>query len=425
MERIKISSGGNCDFISRLPDPILHQILGLLKIEEAVQTCVLSKRWEHLWTSLSSLNFHCDYDNSEAYGGDEWFVKNEAIYGRFATFVNSLLMRRQSLDLDVFRLFCNKLWSGYEREWVRYAVNHNPRVLDLALTRSLPWCVYTCSSLEELYLTGIYPSDLIVNLPKLRKLTICLADLNSICVKNLLSGCPILEFLQLELCIVRDSVIAHEFLKHLAIINCDIIHEEHHLFINAPCLLSFLYESDVPLPYKTTLNMPSLTSSCLASFADISLEEMATCLHFLTNIELLKLHFKCALDMELSSADLPLELPIFPKLKNVTIVFSMFSCFQMVTWILKSSPNLTKLTILQQEEECLSHSEEDEDEDEDEGSAPSTIVVSPCKKFVIVEVIYRRYNKMVRQVVDSLMDGREEFKNLKIHCRSTRVVNNI
>ncbi|XP_078151304.1 putative F-box/LRR-repeat protein At5g02930 [Carex rostrata] len=287
--RVKISSGGNCDFISRLPDPILHHILGLLNIEEAVQTCVLSKRWEHLWTSLSSLNFHCDYDDSEAYG-DEGFVKMEAINGRFAKFVNSLLMRRQSLDLDVFRLFCHQIWLGYEREWVHYAVNHNPRVLHLTLTRSVPWCVYTCSSLEELYLSdpGIYPSDLIVNLPKLRKLTICWSDLNSIYVKNLLYGCPILELLRLDSCVVRDCVIAHECLKHLAIENCHIIHEEHHLFINAPCLLSFLYEGDLSLPYKTTLNKPSLTSSCLTSFddsADISLEGIATCLHFLTNID--------------------------------------------------------------------------------------------------------------------------------------------
>lgn len=57
METANATSRTNCDFISSLPDHILHDILGFLKTKEAVQTGVLSKRWEHLWTHLPSLNF--------------------------------------------------------------------------------------------------------------------------------------------------------------------------------------------------------------------------------------------------------------------------------------------------------------------------------------------------------------------------------
>ncbi|KAK8579649.1 hypothetical protein V6N12_069963 [Hibiscus sabdariffa] len=37
------------DFISRLPDHILHRIISLLPFESAVGTCFLSTHWKHLW----------------------------------------------------------------------------------------------------------------------------------------------------------------------------------------------------------------------------------------------------------------------------------------------------------------------------------------------------------------------------------------
>ncbi|KAK1372659.1 hypothetical protein POM88_028852 [Heracleum sosnowskyi] len=44
------------DRISKLSDELLVQILSNLDSREAVQTCVLSKRWVHLWTTLPCLN---------------------------------------------------------------------------------------------------------------------------------------------------------------------------------------------------------------------------------------------------------------------------------------------------------------------------------------------------------------------------------
>lgn len=45
------------DRLSNLPDEVLHRILSSLDAKSAVQTCVLSKRWRHVWTSLPVLNF--------------------------------------------------------------------------------------------------------------------------------------------------------------------------------------------------------------------------------------------------------------------------------------------------------------------------------------------------------------------------------
>ncbi|XP_078150087.1 F-box/LRR-repeat protein At2g42730-like isoform X3 [Carex rostrata] len=287
--------------------------------------------------SIPSLNFKLDNNRIG------WFVK----------FVNAVVIRCKPLDLDVFRLSCHKLCSRYEvheRDWICYAVNHNTQVLDLSLYGSMPCYIYTCTSLEELYLNyrNRYSSVQIVNLPNLRKLSISNIACQSY-VKNLRSGCPILEFLRVDTFKFTDCVITDERLKYLAILKCK-IQKEAQLFVSAPNLLSFSYEGELSLPCKTTLNMPSLSSTCLTS-CDLSMikcfEGMTSCLRFLTHVELLELHFEFCRHKELLTSDLSLELPIFPNLKNVTVAFCMFSCFQMVTCILKSSPNLEKLAILQ------------------------------------------------------------------------------
>ncbi|XP_078150002.1 F-box/LRR-repeat protein 25-like [Carex rostrata] len=291
MESVDISSRGNFDFISRLPDPILHNILGLLNTKEAVQTCVLSKRWEHLWTSLSSLNFE--------WKGHLAFLNMTTESVKLGKFVDTFLQRREPLNLDVFRLPCFKFQSMNACQvsnWIRYAVNHNTRVLHITYDGSVPCCIYTCTSLEELYLgfPCIDSSVPIINLPKLRKLTIRYEHLNSGNVKNLLSGCRTLEFLRLDSCFfIECIIISHECLKHLAIVNC--YRDGTSLFINTPNLLSFSYDGKLS---KTTLNMPSLTFASLVrcnSLTNTSSEEFVTFFCSLTNAEFLELHLECSL----------------------------------------------------------------------------------------------------------------------------------
>ena len=45
------------DRISSLPDEILTYILSFLSTRNAVQTCILSKRWINTWTSVPVLEF--------------------------------------------------------------------------------------------------------------------------------------------------------------------------------------------------------------------------------------------------------------------------------------------------------------------------------------------------------------------------------
>ncbi|KAL5725671.1 hypothetical protein ACHQM5_008790 [Ranunculus cassubicifolius] len=48
------------DRISHLPDNILHHILSFLGTEEAVDTCVLSRRWRYIWMGIHTLDFDED-----------------------------------------------------------------------------------------------------------------------------------------------------------------------------------------------------------------------------------------------------------------------------------------------------------------------------------------------------------------------------
>jgi hypothetical protein len=67
------------DRLSTLPDDLLHQILVLLPLIQAVRTCVLSRRWRRFWTQAQILNI---VDNQVDGGGQ---------HGRFVRVVDSIL----------------------------------------------------------------------------------------------------------------------------------------------------------------------------------------------------------------------------------------------------------------------------------------------------------------------------------------------
>ncbi|CAD6341488.1 unnamed protein product [Miscanthus lutarioriparius] len=71
------SSTGGPDRLSSLPDCLLHTIMSFLQARQAVQTCMLSTRWRHLWRSVPCLDIDFDEfktvpvsDNNSGSGAD-------------------------------------------------------------------------------------------------------------------------------------------------------------------------------------------------------------------------------------------------------------------------------------------------------------------------------------------------------------------
>jgi len=60
MKRKRSSESGERkeeDRLSDLPDEVLQHIMGFLPTKQAIQSCVLSKRWKNLWKGLTTLTF--------------------------------------------------------------------------------------------------------------------------------------------------------------------------------------------------------------------------------------------------------------------------------------------------------------------------------------------------------------------------------
>ncbi|KAJ4789906.1 F-box/RNI-like superfamily protein [Rhynchospora pubera] len=440
MERSNIpsSGGSDCDLISNMPDPILHHILGLLKTREAVQTCVLSKRWVHLWTSLPSLNFdsteftaleHPQCDSEE----EESSVQRACDSLRFSTFVTTVLLMSNPLHLDTFRVSFGSLISNnlLFKEWVIYALQHNPRVVHLEFLQypplSLIHRLYACASLEEL---GIHYGEKIVtprlaeerflrhhqrafskytpraaiNLPNLKKLSFRNDYFSNNNLKDLLSGCPLLQYLSLEQCYLEEDEIAHETLQHLTTINCRIPS-----IISATNLVTFYYISSSPIPIP---NMPSLTHACVTvNTHSRSWEGLASFFSGLVNVEVLELDVSYVKPQE--EYVLP-ELPIFQKVHDLSVGFCMCSgfLFWLVTWILKKVPNLKKLTLQQQK--CYGFCCGEEADTSDWTGIPLRAAISHCKNLEVVNVKYSRSDSTLKRLLDALVDGTIELQNVNI-----------
>ncbi|KAJ4759951.1 hypothetical protein LUZ62_070326 [Rhynchospora pubera] len=109
------------DRLSSLPDDILIHILSFLRTREAVQTCILSKRWRNTWASVPVLNFHVsDYNENESW--------------KFDQFVNGVLENRGPALLDTIissRYVGDRYIDPPPIGWLHRATLLMPRVISV------------------------------------------------------------------------------------------------------------------------------------------------------------------------------------------------------------------------------------------------------------------------------------------------------
>lgn len=186
------------DTISTLPDTILCQILSFLQTKECVATSILSKRWNHLWLSVSTLFF-------------DQTVKDQITSDKFSDFVYSILLPRDAtLPIKSFHL---NVSYRYDRpcpiisitKWVNFVVQRRVEYLYLRVNSlvarypELPIAILTCKTLVVLKLNRFCMKEgYSVALPSLK--TLRLKNISFPKLRDFmlfLTGCPVLEDLHL------------------------------------------------------------------------------------------------------------------------------------------------------------------------------------------------------------------------------------
>ncbi|KAM0071471.1 putative leucine-rich repeat domain superfamily, F-box-like domain superfamily [Helianthus debilis subsp. tardiflorus] len=241
------------DRISSLPDCLLIEILSRLpSTKHAITTTTLSKRWQHLWTSLHTLIFthHKTHNHPQTH---------------FYSFVDKTLSQCHHSKLNKLTLYTcyDYRFESQVNNWIRYAVNCNVQELNLTL-----WNVECeaeflldqfffncCCCFTHLKLSGcVFNPVGDINWSKLNKLWISHANLDEGLIENMLSGSPGLETLVLDNCygyrrvnITSKSVKKLVFSGYMVPDDDDDDDVEDVVEINAPGVLSLAIHDDLLL----------------------------------------------------------------------------------------------------------------------------------------------------------------------------------
>ncbi|CAO2168037.1 unnamed protein product [Urochloa humidicola] len=193
------------DRISGLPVELHHHVLSFLPARDAVRTCVLSPRWRHLWASARRLNV-----NTEGFTRLRTFIK----------FGNSLLLSRGCTPLDSFSLDANGpgIYLQNFRDtaylWICHALRSNVQTLSITdHDRNDALKEFGEEEAPEAFWLGRCPFTSLY----LKRLHLCSVCVDKCFLKNLSSGCPGLEELDMMNCVIHATEFSSATLKKLSI----------------------------------------------------------------------------------------------------------------------------------------------------------------------------------------------------------------
>nr|XP_043636770.1 F-box/LRR-repeat protein 25-like [Erigeron canadensis] len=246
------------DRISSLPDLILDEILSRLdSTKYAIRTGTLSKRWQHLWLSASSLSF-ADHHMMKYSPSDytHIFINNRTL-SDFYKCVDETLTQCHHPQFKNLNKFCvradyDNRFESHVDNWINFATSSNVQKLDLFLDTGNEVALYVLeddsffinSHFTHLVLKGCilyYPSGRIA-WKNLTHLTIMNSILNQDLMDNILSGSPLLDTLALFDCYGYSWLdITSKTLKNLEFYGYFCQEDEnldHIININAPYITS-------------------------------------------------------------------------------------------------------------------------------------------------------------------------------------------
>ncbi|KAF0905709.1 hypothetical protein E2562_008787 [Oryza meyeriana var. granulata] len=146
------------DRLNDLPEGVLHRIMSFLTSRQAVQTCVLSRRWRYLWRSVPCINADINEFKVTKYGADEMLLR---------IFVNRLLKSRDPVaSVDTFYLTHSRSNGNYNERssedaerWISHALQKKAQVVVVAMrehTFEPDHSVFTSNYLRRLDLNNAY-----------------------------------------------------------------------------------------------------------------------------------------------------------------------------------------------------------------------------------------------------------------------------
>uniref|UniRef100_A0ACD6A285 Uncharacterized protein n=1 Tax=Avena sativa TaxID=4498 RepID=A0ACD6A285_AVESA len=328
------------DRIGALPDEILQHLLSFLPAQEAVRTCVLARRWRHLWKFITGLRI-VEFEDARS-------VQD------VRKFVDHLLILRGHVGLNTFEIEFSEFLEDdvpYLNLWTRFAVLCKVRALTLHLYHDKFLCLdgtrLVSRDLRTLDLMGVILQGAFLDF----------------------SSCPALEDLKMRHCQIDVDKISSLSLERLSINYCH-SNLDYRVTVFAPCLISLTLDCFMG---RTPLfeSMPVLDTAFVRlgyacrdfcvnyryqGFCGANGARCVNCLAYKdgsTNTVLLRAIYN-AKHLELIS---PLAMiifardlewcPTFHKLK--TLLLNDYWCvgpdYGALTCILKHSPALEKLTL--------------------------------------------------------------------------------
>ncbi|GJY21274.1 F-box domain containing protein [Tanacetum coccineum] len=442
-KRSKVSNHVNgVDFISNMPDPILHLILQRLPtIEEAVRTSILATRWRYLGISIPSVDIDIRATRCRK--------------TKFRKSVNSVLLNKTGLHLDSFRLNC----AGYfdmttVRRWIQGAVKRKVKRLDLMFFSNqvkchsipLPDCLLTCESLEELRL---FPYSYAMHLPEptgfraLRVLELThIYSFDMDLVEKFLEKCPVLEELSLidNVIVQVDPIcISSPKLKTLIILYWDNVIYGHNgtwcgVKVCCPELVAFEYVGhrgrlifeNVDRLKKAVILHNDVMQQEISSELGNTVCKMLDKISHVESLSLNLYFIQC-----IDAAHDP-KVAYFANLKTLEITTTIdFFTMNVLIWILGSSPNMESLHLIIQEPipKTLNHQTSPRFNSQTHHSAmTNSNTPPPPPALTLVEKLYAVHN--INSLVPEKLDLQESNYStwsyfFKGHCSNFNVLNHI
>ncbi|XP_004305027.1 PREDICTED: F-box/FBD/LRR-repeat protein At5g56420-like [Fragaria vesca subsp. vesca] len=124
------------DRISALPDDLIVSIVSLLPLKEAAATSVLSTRWRHIWTFVTTLDFHHDIlFQLRSYKR----VRIESELDRYLNWVNNVMKQHRGPSINLLRVYAGINDPKYENSihtWGQFALEKRVQNFDLLLSEN-------------------------------------------------------------------------------------------------------------------------------------------------------------------------------------------------------------------------------------------------------------------------------------------------